>query len=217
MIRLAVHEARMLGRRGVWPAALVMHALATSLFVGLWAQTGGVPLWQASLLQQLAAFDRLVIATVLTWFATVALADDERGGRNLVEWSAVCGRPAPAILRARVAAMAALTLVFLIVAAPAFVAAADISAAGPRELAADAAAVFGFACFALGVTAAARVAVRDRVAVWCIAMAVSGLASVGVRLLASTALRAAAPAVAGIVLLALAPSAVRRWRLANAD
>jgi hypothetical protein len=217
MISLAVNEARMIGRRGAWPAALVLHALATALFVILWAPTGGVPLWQSSVLQQLAAFDRVLTAAVLTWLSTFVLADDEPGGRDLIEWSAVCGRPARTILRARIAAISGLTLVFLTTAAPAFVAAADVSAAPWSELAADAGAALGFACLAVGVTSAIRVTVKDRVAVWCIAMTVCLVAVLGVRMLNTMALRAIAPAIIGGTLLAWAPYAVRGWRLPNAD
>lgn len=220
MISLAIltrHEARMIGRRAVWPAALVLHALTTSLFVILWAPTGGVPLWQASVLPQLAAFDRLAIAAVLTWLSTFVLADDESGARDLVEWSAVCGRPARTILRARMAAISAMALIFLTAAAPAFVAAGEVSAAPLSELAADAGVLFGFACFAIGVTAAIRVAVRDRLAVWCIAMAVCLIAAVGVRMLGTVALRAIAPALTGVILLGWASYAVRRWRLPDAN
>jgi len=154
----------------------------------------------------------LLIAAVLTWLTTFVLADDEAGERDLIEWSAVCGRPAGTILRARIAASVVLALVFLSVAAPAFVAAGEVSAAPFRELAADAAAMLGFACFAIGVTSAVRVTVRDRVAIWCIAMAVCLVAAVAVRRLDTEAFRDGAPALAGVILLAWAPYAVRGWR-----
>jgi len=214
---LARHEARIIARRGVWPAALVLHALATSLFVVLWAPIGGVPLWQASVLQQLAALDRLLIAVVLTWLTTFVLASDESGARDVIEWSAVCGRPARTVFRARIAAASVMAVVFVAMAVPSFIAAADVSAAPLAELAADAWSALGFACLTIGVTAAIRVAVSDRVAIWSIAMAISCAAALGVRLLDGAALRAVAPAVAGAALLAWAPYAVRAWRPFDAD
>src|SRR5690348_11005906 len=108
MMPLAIHEARVLGRRGMWAAALAAHAMATALFVSLWMPTGGVPLWEASVLQQLAAADRVLMAVLLTWMSTFVLADYDGEGRRLADWSVLTGRPARAILRARIAATAAM-------------------------------------------------------------------------------------------------------------
>jgi hypothetical protein len=185
------------------------------LFVALWMPTGGVPLWQASVLQQLAAADRLLIAVLLTWLSTFVLADDEGDGRRLVDWSALTGRAAPSVFRARIAAMAGMALVFIGVALPAFIAAAEVSAAPLSELAAHVAAAAGFACLCLGITSIITVTVRDRVAVWCVAMTVCVLSAVAVRALDTIALRSAVPALAGAILLALAPHALKTSRPAD--
>jgi hypothetical protein len=215
LISLVVHEARVLGRRGVWAAALAAHAIAASLFVVLWMPTGGVPLWQASMLQQLAAADRLMLAVLLTWLSTFVLADDEGGGRSAVDWSALTGRPDRSIIRARVAAMAAMSVILVSVALPPFVAAAEVSAAPAGELAGHVLSALGFACFCLGVTSIISVTVRDRVAIWCVAMTACVLAAVAVRALDTIALRSAVPAIAGALLLALAPNALGRPRPAD--
>jgi hypothetical protein len=215
MIGLAIYEARLLGRRGSFAAALAVHALAASLFVMLWMPTGGVPLWEASLLQQLAAADRVLTGALLTWLSTFVFADDEGGMRNAIDWSALTGRSVRSVFRTRIAAMAAMSVVLVAVAVPAFVAAADASAAPINELAGHLGAALGFACFCLGVTSMIAATVRDRVAVWCIAMAVCLAAAVGVRALETAALRALVPALAGAAMLALAPSAVRSSRHAD--
>ena len=211
MIKLALHEARMIGRRAIWPAALILHAAAAAMFVGIWGPTGGVPLWQASLLEQLGAMDRLATAVLLTWLSTFVLADDA-GARRLADWSALTGLPAASVLHARIAAMAALTLVFIAVAAPAFVAAGETAAAAPGEVVAHAAMALGFAVFSVGVTAAASVALRDRVAVWCSAMTVCLIAALGVRILPTDLARAITPAIAGLLMLAAAPAGLRSRR-----
>ena len=149
MIALAVYEARLLGRRGAWAAALALHAIAASSFVALWMPTGGVPLWQASVLQQLAAADRLLLAVLLTWLSTFVFADDEDNGRRVVDWSALTGRTSQSIFRSRIAAMAVMSLILAAVAVPAFVAAAEVSAASMRELAGHVGAGLAFACFCL--------------------------------------------------------------------
>ena len=212
---LAIHEARVLGRRGIWAAALAIHAISASLFVALWMPTGGVPLWQATVLEQLAAADRLLVAALVTWLSTFVLADEETGGRAVTDWSALTGLPARSIVRARIAAAAMMTLVLASVALPAFVAAAGVSAATTTELTGHLGSALGFACFCLGVTSVASVSVRDRVAVWCVSMTVCVLAAVGVRALDGAILRGVAPAVAGVALLALAPGALRFPRPSN--
>ena len=212
MIALARHEIRMIGRRAIWPAALILHAAAAALFVGVWGPTGGVPLWQASLLAQLSSMDRLATAVLLTWLATFVLTDDA-GARRLMDWSALTGVPAASVLRARIWAVTALALVFIAVAGPAFVAAGETAAATSGDIAAHVGSALGFAVFATGITAAASVALRNRVAVWCTAMAVCLIAALGVRMLPTDLMRAVTPALAGLAMLAMAPSALRSRRL----
>jgi hypothetical protein len=215
MMSLASHEVRIIGRRAAWPIALAGHAVAMSLFVALWGPTGGIPLWEASLLQQLVVADRIICAVVLTWLVTFILADDEGGGRSLMHWSLLTGKPAVSIFRARVVAAAAITLVFVSTALPVFVAAADISAAPARELTWQIASVAGFACLCAGITAVATAAIGDRVAIWIIAMLLTLLAAAGVQPLDTTVLRAAVPALTGVMLLGLAPSAAKDRRPAD--
>ena len=217
MMSLAIHECRMLGRRAVWPAALVVHAAAASMFVAIWGPSGGVSLWEATVLQQLSAVDRLATAVLLTWLSTFVCSDDEGGARSVLDWSALAARSPQTVFRARIAAIAVLGLIFMSTALPAFVAAGEVSAAPMREVAGQIAAAFGFACLCLGVTSVASVLVHDRVAVWCSAMALCLLAAVGVRLLDTTLLRAAVPAIMGVVLLALAPAGVGDRGRLNGD
>jgi len=120
MISLVLHETRLIGRRAAWPAALVLHAAAASMFVSLWGPTGGVPLWAASVLQQLAAMDRLAAAVLLTWLTTFVLADDADGRRSVVDWSALTGRSTRSVFRARIATVFFAALVFVSVTLPAF-------------------------------------------------------------------------------------------------
>jgi hypothetical protein len=216
MIALGVHEIRVICRRAVWPAALTLHAFAASVFVALWGPTGGVPLWQASVLQQFAAAERLLLAILLTWLATFVLADDAAAGRSAADWGALTGRRVDAVLRARLAALALLTAVLLAVAMPALVAAGDLSAATRGEIARQLGAAAGFACLCVGVTAIAAVAQRDRVAIWCTAMLCSAAAALGVRWFDTELMRAVVPLGAGAAMLALALLAARNRRAANA-
>jgi hypothetical protein len=213
MTALLLREARVLSRRGAWPAALLMHAAASGLFVTVWGRTGGVPLWEASLLQQLAAFDRLIAAAVLTWLATYVLADDEGGMRSASDWSALSGRPVRIVFLARVAAAAAMSIVFVVTAAPALAAAGELSAATPGVVAAQLAAALGFACFCLGAAAIAAAAIRDRVGVWCTAMSLSLFAAFAVRALETTLMRGIIPALAGLILALIAPGILETRRL----
>ncbi|TAK15264.1 MAG: hypothetical protein EPO35_07945 [Acidobacteria bacterium] len=215
MIAVALHEARMIGRRAIWPAVLILHAAATASFVIVWGPTGGVPLWQASLLEQLTAMDRLAAAALLTWLATAVLTDD--GARRLADWSALAGLPTATVFRARITALVTLSLVFIAVAAPAFVAAGEISAATPRDIARHIGMSLGFSALAAGVTAAASVALRDRVGVWCTAMAVCLIAALGVRMLPTDLMRMLAPAIAGLIMLAAVPSMLRSRRVTDGD
>jgi hypothetical protein len=202
---LALHEARLIGRRVVWPASLVLHAAAVSMFVSLWGPTGGVPLWQATVLQQLAAMDRLAAAVLLTWLSTFVLTDDEDGRRNLADWSALTARPAPSIFRARIAAIVCLAIVFVAVTLPAFFAAAELSAAPGTSLAAEIGAAAGFAVLCLGITAIAAIALDVRVGVWITAMSCAAVAAVAIRALDTTVARAVTPALIGALLLVIAP------------
>jgi hypothetical protein len=204
---LALHETRMICRRGVWPAALTLHALAASLFVSIWGPVGGVSLWDASVLQQLAALDRVISAVVLTWLATFVIADDP--ARTISDWSALTGRSAATVFRARVAALCALTCLFVAVAVPAFVAASDLSAASNLELARQLGAEGAFAVFCVGVTALSAVALDHRVAAWCSAMICCIAAAAGVHAFDTTLLRTVAPAAAGLMFLIVAPMAIR--------
>jgi hypothetical protein len=217
MIVMATHELRLIGRRAVWPVALVLHAAAASLFVAIWAPTDGVPLWQASVLQQLAAIDRLVIAVVLTWLSMFVLTDDNGGARRMVDWSAITGRSVETVFKSRIVAVALLALIFISVALPAFAAAAEAGGASAGELAAQLAAMAGFAALCVGVSAAAGVAVRNRVAAWYTAMLCCLLTAVAVRLLETTTMRAIVPASIGLLLMFVSPSGVRGRRLHEAD
>jgi hypothetical protein len=209
MIALALHEIRIATRGPAWPVALVLNALACSLFVAIWGPTGGVPLWRASPLEQLAAVDRVIAAVVLTWFATHLLADDETGARRLVDWSALTGRSTDWVFRARAIAVAILAAVFTVVGTPAFVAAADLSAVSMGALPQHAAAALGFAALCLGVTAIMTVVTSDRIVIWCTAMIACLIAAVGVRLLDTMLLRAAVPAAIGTMLVVAASASMR--------
>lgn len=215
MISLAINEVRVAGRRAVWPTAVVLHAAAASMFVALWGPTGGVSLWEASVLQQLASMDRLATAVLLTWLSTFVLADDEGGRRGLIDWSALAGRSPAVILRSRVVAILVLAAVFMCAMIPAFVAAGEVAAAAPGELAGQMGAAFGFACLCVGITAIASIATADRLAVWLTAMLFSLVAAVGVRFFDTTLTRAIAPALAGVVMLAAAPLLVRTRRYSD--
>lgn len=209
MTALVRYEVWLAARRMSWPAALVLHASATALFVATWGPTGGLSLWQASLLHQLTAVDRLASAVLFTWFSTYVLSDGEAGAHRAADWSAVTGRSVASVFRARVAAIAVMAIVFIAVAAPPFVSAGETAAASTGVIASQLGAALGFALLCAGVTAVTSVALRDRVAVWCTAMATCLIAAVGVRLLGSTLVGAAAPAAVGVILLMTAPRGAR--------
>ncbi len=209
MIPLIVREVHLVTRRAAWPVAIVIHAAAAALFVGVWGPTGGVPLWQSSVVQQLAAVDRLIAAILLTWVATFVLSDDETGVRDLRDWSVLTGRPAREIFRTRIAAALMLSLVFTASAVPAFVAAGEFAAAPAGDVAAHVGAALGFACFALGATTVASAALGNRVAAWTTAMSICVAAAFGIRMLDTLTMRIAVPAVAGLLLMGASPLGIR--------
>ena len=217
MIALALHEARMLTRRGIWPAALAVHALIASAFVAMWGPTGGVPLWEASTLHQLTAADRIVSALLLTWLATFVLTDDGDGRRRTSDWSALTGRPPQFVYGARLILAIFLALIFVAVVAPAFAAAGASSAATSADAATQLLLAAAFATLSLGITAISSVALKDRVAVWCTAMVVSLIAAIGVQVLEGTGLRVAAPSLVGVLLLLTARVTVNSQRRRHAD
>ncbi len=210
MIALLLHEAQILTRRAIWPVAVTLHAIATAAFVGIWGPTGGVPLWDASVLHQLTAADRILGAVLITWLSTYALSDDD--ARGLLDWSALTGRPVKSVYGARLAVAAVLGVIFTIVAVPAFAAAGEASAATRGDVAAQIGAAIGFALLCVGVTAVANVAVEDRVGVWCTAMALSLIAAVAIQIIDQTWLRIAAPLAAGIALMTMAAAGIRARR-----
>lgn len=212
MIALIRHEARMLTRRAMWPVALTLHAFAVSAFVGIWGPLGGVPLWEASTLHQLTAVERIVAAVLLTWLATSLLSDDDDNTRRVTDWSALTGRSVKAVFGARVVLSTLGAVVFMTVAAPAFAAAGASAAATLPDIAAEMGSAAGFSVFCGGVTAVSSVSLRDRVGVWCTAMAISLVAAAAVQQLDTTWLRMAVPAVAGVILLLLAPAGMNTQR-----
>ena len=214
---LLTHESRMLTRRAIWPAALTIHAIAVSAFVGIWGPTGGVPLWDASTLSQLTGAERISAAVLLTWLTTFVLTDDDDGRRGMRDWSALTGQPVERVFSARLILAALLALVFVSVSAPAFAGAGASAAARGIDIAAQAGIALGFAIFSVGVTAVAGVALDSRVAVWCTAMVISLVAAVGVQALDTVWLRIAAPAAGGVVLMILALAGVHAQTQRHAD
>jgi hypothetical protein len=209
MMAMTAHEVRMFGRRAAWPALLLLHALAAALFVGAWGPTGGIPLWRASALDQFVFVERLAAAMFVTWVGTSVLTDDQTGSRSLTDWAALTGRNARAVFQSRILASVVLTLVLVTTGAPGFVAAAESSAAAAGVALTQVAAVYGFALLCLGVTAVIALALRDRVAIWCVAMIVCLVAAAATRSLETTILRAAVPAAAGLLMLVIAPAIMR--------
>lgn len=204
MIATATHEIRMAARRAAWPLALALHAAAASLFVILWGPTGGVPLWEATVLQQLVVVDRIAAAVLLTWLVTFVFADDTpdpASSRRIADWAALFGYSPAAIFRSRAMAAACAALVFVAVAIPALVAAGALSAATGRDVAAQAGALLGFAWLGVSLTAAMSVAVRDRVGIWCWSMTLTAIAALATRMFDTALTRGAIPAAAGFVIL----------------
>lgn len=212
MIALIRHEARMLTRRAMWPVALTLHAFVASAFVGIWGPLGGVPLWDASTLHQLTAVERIVAAVLLTWLATSVLSDDDDDTRRVTDWSALTGRPDKVVFGARVVLSTLGAVVFTTVAAPAFASAGASAAATLTDIVAGMGSAAGFSIFCVGVTAVISVSLRDRVGVWCTAMAISLVAAAAVQQLDTTWLRIAAPAATGVILLLAAPAGMNAQR-----
>lgn len=216
MIALVLHESRMVTRRGVWPAVLVLHAVAASAFVAMWGPTGGVPLWEASSLHQLSAADRILSAVLLTWLTTFVLTDEASGRRRMADWAVLTGRPTQFVYGARIIVAIFLALIFIAAAAPAFAAAGASSAATSGDAATQFFLAAAFAVFALGVTAMASVALNDRVAIWCTAMVVSLVAAVAIQGFTDAWLRLAVPSGCGLLLIVASYVSVTTQRLRRA-
>lgn len=209
MIALIAHELRLVTRRAAWPAALLVSSGAAALFVAVWGPENGVPLWTASVLQQLTAVTRVLLAVSATWLSTYVLTDDADGGHRLSEWSVATGRSPAALARARVIAAVVLCGLMVIATAPAIVAASQIASASSRAVAGALGGGLGFVLLSVGVTAATAIAQSGRLAVWCTAMAICVAAAAGVGLFDAAVVRAAAPALAGLALLTAAPLAAQ--------
>lgn len=209
MIPLVMYETVIAARRTAWPVALALHAAAAVLFLGIWGATGGVPLWRASVLAQLATIDRVVLSVILTWLCGYVLTDGRNGERQLLDWSALTGQTPERVFGARIAAATVLAIVCTSVAAPAFVAAGEAAAIAVGDAASHLGAAFGFALLCVGVTALATVAIANRIVGWSAAMCVCLIAAVGVRVLDTTLLRGVAPTAAGLAAVLLAIHGVR--------
>jgi hypothetical protein len=213
MMPLAWQEIRTATRRAAWPVAVFGHAAIAALFVVVWGPTGGVPLWQAPVLQQLAAAERVSTAVVLTWLLTYIVTDEK--DRSLADWSALVGRPAKTVFTARLIATMLLTIVLVAGAAPAFAAAGAEAAASSADVALQLSAALSFALFCASITALAAATFKNRVAVWCAAMTTCLVAAVAARFLDTTLLRAVVPAALALVLWSIASGVVGAGRLIN--
>ena len=211
MMTLIVHELRIATRRASWPWAFGLHLTAAALFVAVWGPTNGLPLWSAPMLAQLVAADRLLVAVLLTWLVTPLFAPDR--DVDLLGWSSVAGVSVNRVMAARALAAIVLALVMVAAALPVAVVAGQISAATPGAVAEAVLDMAGFSLLAVGLAAAAALACRGELVVWCTAMALSTAAAFAVRPLPLGPARVAVCvliAVAAIV--AVADTADRRAR-----
>lgn len=214
MMPLALQELRLVTRRAAWPIAIFVHAATAALFVIVWGPTGGVPLWQSTVLQQLAAAERVSGAIVLTWLTTYIVTDER--DRSLGDWSALTGRPMKTVFAARLIAVVLVTAALMAAAAPAFFAAGAEAAATVGDIALQMSAALGFALLCAAVTATVAIGFKSRVGIWCTAMTACLIAAVGVRSIQTTEFRALVPAAIAAVLLLALPSGVRDGRSTGA-
>ena len=210
MMALVLLEAKVAMRRAAWPVALALYAGTGALFLGVWGATSGIPLWRATILDQLAAADRVTMSIVFTWLCGYVLSDGPDGSRQCAEWSALTGRPPETVFRARVGGAAILSFICTVAAVPTSVAAAIESAATASHITAHLAGTAAFGLFCVGTSAIASVAFQRRITAWASAMVAGTIGAVGVHLLHSTAFRIGAPSATGALGILAATAIVRR-------
>lgn len=210
MTSLIAHDLRVATRQAAWPIALGLHLAGAMLFVTVWGPTNGVPLWSASILTQLVAADRLLLAILLTWLVTPLCAPGP--GVDLTGWASVAGISVSRALASRIAAAGVLAILVTVTLAPVVMVAAEIAGAPVSAAIVALIEMAMFSVAAVGLTAASAAVWQHPLAVWCAGMVTTVIAAFGVRLLASGVTRlAACVLMAGIGASALVATARRRW------
>jgi hypothetical protein len=210
MMSLIAHDLRVATRQAAWPIALGLHLAGAMLFIFVWGPTNGVPLWSASLLAQLVAADRLLLAVLLTWLVTPLCAPGPRV--DLTGWASVAGVSVSRAMAARIAAAGVLAILITVTLAPVVMIAAEIAAAPMSAAVVSLIEMAIFSLAVVGLTAASAAIWQHPLAVWCAGMATTVIAAFGVRLLAPGIARlTACVLVAGIGTSAVVATARRRW------
>jgi hypothetical protein len=189
MRSLVLHELRRGMRRAAWPLALGLHLVGVTLFVAVWGPTGGVPLWAAPLLTQLVAADRMLLAVLLTWLVTPLFAHDAHA--DLVGWSGVTGISVRSLMASRAIAASLLAIMMVLSGVPIVAAASQISSVPLAGLAGTSLEMLSFSLLAVGLVAAASIAWRRQVAVWCGGMLLTTAAAFAARMWTPGTLRVA--------------------------